>query len=233
MNLRKALFIFGGGGLIVLILSFRFGLWKKIAVPEKKQSSGTVRQVSPESGKMRRASTNKMKTEQHPAEEKKSIPTSLAPAELPAEKKKPVHSSGEQIANTEQTVAVTVPLPSAKEAAVHPLPKEKPDPLGSGDPFSYSISGADDFSPLNSGVQVGQISIKGIIQYENQEPIALLQLNDTGRSYYVKKGNVIRIHTKSKSGNLVTEAYIVVRNIRDDEVELIQQERPDKVIFVR
>ena len=107
------------------------------------------------------------------------------------------------------------------------------DDLGIGDPFNYSVSGLGEFSPSSAGKPVGMISIKGIIRIKGQEPLAILHLKNSNRSYYVKRGNVIRINTQAKTGNLVKEAYIVVKEVRDDEVELVQQERPDKVIIIR
>ena len=65
------------------------------------------------------------------------------------------------------------------------------------------------------------------------EPIAILYSQESNRSYYIKKSDVIRVSSKASSGSLCTEVYLVVKDVRDNEVELIQQERPDKVIIIR
>ena len=65
------------------------------------------------------------------------------------------------------------------------------------------------------------------------EPIAILYSQESNRSYYIKKSDVIRVSSKASNGSLSTEVYLVVKDVRDNEVELIQQERPDKVIIIR
>lgn len=104
--------------------------------------------------------------------------------------------------------------------------------LGGGDPFRYSISGTDDYMPTAGNKSVSGIAVKGIVRLKGKESVALLQLADSGRSFYVRKGNVIHV-TNPKSGASATETYLQVKEIRDDEVEVIQKERPDRVIIVR
>ncbi len=233
MNLRRALFVFGGGGLIVAILAFRFGLFTKIASLAGQESRTAVRQPPP-TGSTESAAKTTAGSDRSP-ETKSSADDSEAAVAAAVERAAKVSpeamiqaimtppSSAEQTAGAKPEA---IEVPGAEASA-------KPDPLGLGDPFSYSAIDADDFSPFGGNRQVGEISIKGIIHIQGEDPVTIVQLNDTGRSYYVKTGNVIRINTPSKTGNLVNEAYIIVKDVRDDEVELIQQERPDKVIIVR
>lgn len=114
------------------------------------------------------------------------------------------------------------------EAFVH-----EDDSIGLGNPFSYSSSGAGDYRSLSKERPIGQISVKGIIRMSGDEPIAILYSQESNRSYYIKKSDVIRVSSKASSGSLCTEVYLVVKDVRDNEVELIQQERPDKVIIIR
>ncbi len=105
--------------------------------------------------------------------------------------------------------------------------------LGAGDPFRYSVSGTDDYTPTSSNRFVSGILIKGIIRMAGEAPpLALLYLSEGNRNFYVRKGDVIRVPTP-KNGSAVTETYLQVKDIRDDEVEVIQKERPDRVIIVR
>lgn len=105
--------------------------------------------------------------------------------------------------------------------------------LGLGDPFVYAATSSGDYTPLTGNKQVGTISVKGIIRMDGQEPKAILHLKDSDRVHYVSKNSVVRVSTKVKKGGTPTDAYIVVKDIRNDEVELIQLERPDKVIIIR
>lgn len=102
-----------------------------------------------------------------------------------------------------------------------------------GDPFSYTTGRDGEYTPLTNSKQVGLISVKGIIEVEGKKPIAILHLKDTERNYYVSKGDVIRITTKASNSDAPVEVYIVIKNIGNEEVELVQQERPDKVIIIR
>lgn len=118
--------------------------------------------------------------------------------------------------------------------APHPAPKtEKKELLGSGDPFAYSPAGNGDYTPLSGNKNVGVITVKGIIHIEGEAPRAILHLLDTDRVHYVSKNSVVRVNSKNKTASSPAEAYIVVKDIRNDEVELIQLERPDKVIIIR
>lgn len=106
--------------------------------------------------------------------------------------------------------------------------------LGLGDPFSYASSSATgDYTPLSGNRSVGSITVKGIICMAGEEPKAILHLKESDRVHYVTRNSVVRVSTGKKKGTTPSEAYIVVKEIRDDEVELIQLERPDRVIIVR
>lgn len=105
--------------------------------------------------------------------------------------------------------------------------------LGLGDPFSYASSTTGDYTPLSGNRSVGSITVKGIICMAGEEPKAILHLKESDRVHYVTRNSVVRVSTGKKKGTTPSEAYIVVKEIRDDEVELIQLERPDRVIIVR
>lgn len=132
-------------------------------------------------------------------------------------------------------------VPKAK-----PIEKKKAEPavktekvsaeekaLGIGDPFAYANSTSGDYTPMSGSKNVGSITVRGIIRMEGEEPKAILHLKDSDRVHYVSKNSVVRISTKAQKGTSPAEAYIVVKDIRNDEVELIQLERPDKVIIIR
>lgn len=124
---------------------------------------------------------------------------------------------------------------TAKPEAAVPVPEPRREPLeelGAGDPFRYSVSGTDDYTPASNQRVVSGIVVKGIVRLSGQEPVALLLLSDLNRSFYVRKGSVIRA-SNPKNGSAATETYLQVKDIRDDEVEVIQKERPDRVIIVR
>ncbi len=197
MNLRKAIFVFGGGSLIIIILAFKFGVFGMIKDAFSKDD---------EPVEMIDVSIPK---EPAPA-------PAVAPAPAPAVAPAPVVTAPAVIAEE---------VKSAEPQEIHEL--------GEGNPFNYGSAGGNGYSPMMGSQQVGQIVIKGIISIKGKNPIAILHLNDTDKVYYVSKGDVIRINTQSQTGTLVTESYIVVQDIRADEVELIQQERPDKVIILR
>lgn len=110
---------------------------------------------------------------------------------------------------------------------------EEEKSLGVGDPFAYANSSSGDYTPMSGTKNVGAITVKGIIRIEGEAPKAILHLKDSDRVHYVSKDSVVRVSTKSAKGSSPAEAYIVVKDIRNDEVELIQLERPDKVIIIR
>ena len=111
--------------------------------------------------------------------------------------------------------------------------ENKPDALGLGDPFVYAGTGNGEFSPFSGNRHVGFIAVRGIIHIEGEEPKAILHLKESDRVHYVSKGSVVRVNSRDGKSTSPAEAYIVVKDIRDDEVELIQLERPDKVIIIR
>ncbi len=143
-----------------------------------------------------------------------TAPTQTAPAPSPA-------------VQQPTPVPVQINLPQNKTAEV--LRQE----LALGDPFVYSSGKEGEYTPLTNSKPVGLISVKGIIEVEGKPPIAILHLKDTERTYYVSKNDVIRISTKASNSDAPLEVYIVVKNIAKEEVELVQQERPDKVIIIR
>ncbi|MFA6814760.1 MAG: hypothetical protein WCS73_00500 [Lentisphaeria bacterium] len=216
MNLRKVIFIFGGGGLIVVILAFRFGLFNKLNFVEAKSNSeiSQTQSVRPLKAKKTKNTRSAAILDAPPR----------APKNTPA-KNIPKNRTHKNIA---QNSTAAVMGKNQEDTIPSPV-----DPLGCGDPFRFLASDAGDFSPLSNEKSVGNITVKGMIRIKDQEPMVILQIDNTGKNYYVKTGNVIRVHEKSKTGSVVSESYIVVKSIRNDEVELIQQERPDKVIIVR
>ena len=95
------------------------------------------------------------------------------------------------------------------------------------------VKGAE-FVEIHGERHIFQPVIVGFVRLKGTAPVAILHLKDTGRNYYVSRGDVIRItENGGKSAAPLTEAYVVIKDVRDEEVELVQQERPDKVIIVR
>lgn len=103
---------------------------------------------------------------------------------------------------------------------------------GSGSPFDYGADELGGYIPIKGQHMIPDVSIKGILTLENGESVAALQLKNKKRSFYVRKGNVIRIQDKKENKKL-SEIYLQVREIKENEVEIIQQQRPDKVIIIR
>lgn len=207
MNLRKALFVFGGGGIIVIILAYRFGLLTKLVDYIKQEETTIQTEVTQKTTVKKSTTVETPKVETPVVEEPKAtVEPTKARIDVVVEEK------------VEEKTEVVPPSVAA---------------IGSGDPFNYSANSAGDFTSMTGGKKVNNISIKGIIQMEGKDPIAILHIEDKDETHYVSKGDVIRINTESKNSALITESYIVVKDVRQNEVELIQQERPDKVIIIR
>lgn len=121
---------------------------------------------------------------------------------------------------------------SAKETGIAVKSSDKKNDDGSGSPFDYGADELGGYIPVKGQKVLPDVSIKGILTLQNGESVAALCLKDKKRSFYVRKGNVIRLQDK-KSDNNISEIYLQVREIKDNEVEIIQQQRPDKVIIIR
>lgn len=156
-----------------------------------------------------------------------------APAAKPAEKPKSAEKPKEIVKPVEKPVAKPVEKPVEKPIAKTEAKKPSAEDIGKGDPFHYAMAGTDDYLPTQNNKSVPRIIIRGIIRTEGREPLAVLQLSDTNENFYVRKGNVIRVNHPQKGSTGMNEVYLQVKSIRDDEVEIIQQERPDRVIIVR
>lgn len=116
------------------------------------------------------------------------------------------------------------------QVAANIQPKVNSD--GSGNPFNYGADELGNYIPMKGQHIIPEIAIKGILTLENNESVAALKLKNQPRAFYVRKGNVIRL--QSANGNKKTsEIYLQIRNIKNNEVEIIQQQRPDKVIIIR
>jgi hypothetical protein len=103
---------------------------------------------------------------------------------------------------------------------------------GGGNPFDYGADELGGYIPIKGQHMLPDVSIKGILTLEGGESVAALRLKDKKRSFYVRKGNVIRLQNKKTNKN-ISEIYLQVREIKDNEVEIVQQQRPDKVIIIR
>jgi hypothetical protein len=102
----------------------------------------------------------------------------------------------------------------------------------SGSPFDYGAEELGGYFPLNGEHIIPDVSIKGILTLNDGEAVAALSLKNSKRSFYVREGNVIRLQ-EEKSNKKVSEIYLQVRKIKNNEVEIIQQQRPDKIIIIR
>ncbi|MBN2641499.1 MAG: hypothetical protein JXR78_07595 [Victivallales bacterium] len=99
-------------------------------------------------------------------------------------------------------------------------------------PFNYGAEELGGYTPLRGQRTLTDISIKAILRLNGQEPVAVLELRNTKKTFLVRKGDVVRLHDV-KDANSIAEVYLQVVNIGKYEVEIIQQQRPDKVIIVR
>jgi hypothetical protein len=126
--------------------------------------------------------------------------------------------SKESAGKENKTIAVTKKIPKKDD--------------GSGNPFDYGADELGGYIPIKGNHMLPDVSIKGILTLEDGESVAALRLKDKKRSFYVRKGNVIRIQDK-KENKSMSEIYLQVREIKNNEVEIIQQQRPDKVIIIR
>lgn len=230
MKIQKFALIVGGPILILAILGYRFGYFN-FPNQEKKLSASSEEPLRTETSVKKSQTPPKEKTEStlNPASSKvavteKKVVKSKSPTAAPVDK---ITSEKER---PTQTIV-------KEEVALEPPPPSQPTPpksmLGKGDPFSYASGHDEDFGQSIRNISLGEIEIKGIIRLEKDTPIAILHVKNEDRLYYVKKGSVIRIHRPSKTNTYNSESYIAVKNIRDDEVELILQDRPDRLIIVR
>ena len=129
-----------------------------------------------------------------------------------------------------EKVAKTV-IPS-KTFQAPPAKKKKISTDGTGNPFNYGADELGGYIPIKGEHMLLNVSIKGIITLEDGESVAALKLQNKTRAFFVRKGNVIRLQEKNVNKK-VSEIYLQVRNIKNNEVEIIQQQRPDKVIIIR
>jgi hypothetical protein len=101
-----------------------------------------------------------------------------------------------------------------------------------GSPFNYGAEELGDYVPLTGQKMVADIAIKGIIAVKGEAPVAILELKNSKKSFFVRKGNVIRL--QERGGNeSISDVYLQIKEIKENEVEIVQQQRPDKVIIVR
>lgn len=248
MNGRKKIVVFGGIIVILVLLDIRFGWHQHLknnsfiaklsekSVEKTPSAKSSQEKVAASVAKEQPAAQSEQKTEVAPkektvaqsvvAEKSESIPEKAKPVVQPV---KPVAVEPVQSADVEHAKPV-----AEKQTAQHSNEiSAEEEALGVGDPFAYASSGSGDYTPLSGNKHVGTITVKGIIRMEGEEPKAILYVKDSDRVHYVSKNSVVRVSSKNKNGNSPTEAYIVVKDIRNDEVELIQLERPDKVIIIR
>ncbi|QSH41215.1 hypothetical protein P0136_09200 [Lentisphaerota bacterium ZTH] len=116
-----------------------------------------------------------------------------------------------------------------------PVIKQKTEiafPEGCGSPFDYGASELNQYETIKDQKLLTEISIKGIISVKGREPVAILELQKNKKAFFVRKGNVVRLQERARDNN-VTEIYLQIKNIKEHEVEIVQQQRPDKVIIVR
>lgn len=254
MNGRKKIVVFGGIIVILVLLDIRFGwhqhlknnsfIAKLSDKPVEKNSSVTssrenvpvsatkehpVAQSSQPVSELPKQ-TVEVEIKNKPVAQSvvKSNPPSQLPKESVTEKAKPITEFKQQ-----EVAEKSEPAKEKQEESNSNGISAEEEALGVGDPFAYASSNSGDYTPLSGNKHVGNITVKGIIRMEGEEPKAILYLNDSDRVHYVSKNSVVRVSSKNKNNNSPTEAYIVVKDIRNDEVELIQLERPDKVIIIR
>jgi len=103
---------------------------------------------------------------------------------------------------------------------------------GTGNPFDYGADELGGYIPLKDQKLLTDIVIKGIITLKGEEPVAILELKKNKKSFFVRKGNVIRLQEAGGDNN-ISEVYLQVKSIKEHEVEIVQQQRPDKVIIIR
>lgn len=255
MKAGKSMVLVGGIGMILVLLAFRLNAVEKIkqlTQPEQHKTT-TAKNAGPDAAikpQTPKADTPQA-TKAQPETQKTPKPATAkqnanAPAKATTAHQADNTSKGETVAQATadekqstpakepkaQTTPPAVPEQAAPEQ-VAPEQAAPEQPLGAGDPFSYATACTGDFSPLSGNKHVGTISVKGIIHIESEEPKAILHIKDTDRVHYVSKNSVVRVSTIGKKGATPSEAYIVVQDIRNDEVELIQMERPDKIIIIR
>lgn len=213
MKKTNKVFVLFGCILICAILAYKFGLFRMNRSTDASSALERKSAQATQSASFKPESDGMNVSEAIP--EKKSAESS--PASVPDQEKSP---------------SASIPAESGSNSRM--VPKREPVIPGLGDPFSYSAQNSDDSYPMLGEKKLGTISVKGIVRLKGEEPVAILHLNDTGRDYYVSRGDVIRITESAGNGKApLTEAYVVIKDVRDEEVELIQQERPDKVIIIR
>ena len=161
--------------------------------------------------------------------------STVATPERSAEKTPTVQdvASEDDVPVAEAPVSAPPAAPAAAATEEARLAELLAHKLGLGDPFQYAHAGWESYMPAQNSQSASGVVVKGIIRLEGREPLAILHLSDSDKSFYVGKGDVIRVTQKSAGAGGMGETYLQVKDIRDHEVEIIQQERPDRVIIVR
>ena len=170
-----------------------------------------------------------------PAAEKTAVPEEEAAVTVIRDKGLPARA--EKTAPGENTPVKTGeaaknPVKTASPEAAAAEKKAPPTP-GAGDPFDYGAPGLDDYNRVGGRKPLNGVTVKGIIKVGADAPVAILQIEGNDRVVQVRKGNVIRVQGGKNNDGSIGEVYLKVQDIRDDEVEITRQERPDQVIIIR
>ncbi len=146
------------------------------------------------------------------------------PTASPSPKKTP--------AKPEKTKEKTPALHVAQKSksSPNPVPRKPEDDTS---PFNYGAEELGGYVPLKGQRLLTDIRIKGILELAGKEPVAVLELRNSNKTFYVKKDDVIRLNEGNGKNKGIAEVYLQVVSISKNEVEIIQQQRPDKVIIVR
>ena len=143
---------------------------------------------------------------------------------VPDDKKKSVKViSTKNIPDDKKTASEEKPLKETSSEKIE---------YSSNSPFDYGAEELGGYFPVKGNHHLPDVSIKGILILVDGESVAALRLKNKKRSFYVREGNVIRFH-EEKTNKKASEVYLQVRKIKNNEVEIIQQQRPDKIIIIR
>lgn len=123
---------------------------------------------------------------------------------------------------------------TAKPKVTEPPKRREPLPEGLGDPFNYANGDFGNYVPVDNTPLTIEVLVKAIVIPNDGKAIAIIEIPEQNKIYRVKKGDAIRLKTKPQNNKPVTtETYLQIKEIREAEVEIIQQQRPDQVIIIR
>ncbi len=104
-------------------------------------------------------------------------------------------------------------------------------------PFDYGSSDLDEWTPSGAPAMLRGLKVSGIVETEDGSAIAAISATASGRSFFVREGDTIRLDPAEVYGqqgvNPSEEIYLQIKKISGQQVETTLKKRPDKLIILR